>query len=506
MPSVSATGELPGRLRFGIWHFVLGVFFVVLATLNSAGYRYGASDQAFYIPAVLRRLDPALFPRDRPLIDAQGRLILIDEILAAVVHYTHVSLAHLFAVLYLVSLLVLFSAAIRVGARVFRTRAAALALAAALTLRHAIAKTGANTLEGYFHPRQLSFALGLLAVAGFLERRPRLAVALVVCAGVIHPTTAMWFAVWLGVATWLERPELRKMLAAGSAALAIAGVFALWRGPLAGHLARMDADWLAVIGDRDYLFPLAWPLNVWFTNLLAIPIVLYGWRARVRAQLTVAGETALVAGAMALAIIFFAWLPLSASHVAIAVQMQVTRVFWLIDCLGTVYLVWILAEGTATSQALQKRAAIAAMAIVAVSAARGLYSCVVQFPDRRIVSIDIQHADWRDAMAWARTTDPGSGWLADPHHAALYGSTVRAAGHRDVIIDQLKDPAIAMYDREVAMRLAERERSLAEFAWDTPAGARALASRYALDYLVIDRPLDLPLAHQSGSLFIYRIR
>ena len=32
--------------------------------MNSAGYRYAASDQAFYIPAVLRHLDPALFPRD----------------------------------------------------------------------------------------------------------------------------------------------------------------------------------------------------------------------------------------------------------------------------------------------------------------------------------------------------------------------------------------------------------------------------------------------------------
>ena len=42
--------------------------FLVLATLNSAGYRYGASDQAFYLPAMLERLDPALFPRDSDLI------------------------------------------------------------------------------------------------------------------------------------------------------------------------------------------------------------------------------------------------------------------------------------------------------------------------------------------------------------------------------------------------------------------------------------------------------
>jgi len=35
---------------------------------------------------------------------------------------------------------------------------------------------------------------------------------------------------------------------------------------------------------------------------------------------------------------------------------------------------------------------------------------------------------------------------------------------------------------------------------------RALARRYGLDYLVIDRQLPLPLAHQAGSLFIYKIR
>ena len=83
---------------------------------------------------------------------------------------------------------------------------------------------------------------------------------------------------------------------------------------------------------------------------------------------------------------------------------------------------------------------------------------------------------------------------------------MRAAGYRDVLLDQLKDPAIAMYDRAIAMRLADRERALADLAWDTPDGARALARRYGLDYLVIDRELELPLAHRSGSLFVYRLR
>ena len=41
----------------------------------------------------------------------------------------------------------------------------------ALTLRHAVSRSGTNTLEGYFHPRQLAFSLGALALVAFLSRR-----------------------------------------------------------------------------------------------------------------------------------------------------------------------------------------------------------------------------------------------------------------------------------------------------------------------------------------------
>jgi hypothetical protein len=167
-------------------------------------------------------------------------------------------------------------------------------------------------------------------------------------------------------------------------------------------------------------------------------------------------------------------------------------------------MIWWLGEGARA--AAGARAPAVAGIVIAISIARGAYSCFIEFPDRTLFAVDIQHADWRDAMAFARSTDPGSGWLADPLHAAKYGSSLRAAGHRDVLIEPLKDHAIAIYDRGIAMRVADREQALTVLPWDTPDGARGLARRYGLDYLVIDKPLDLPLAHQSGSLFIYKLR
>ena len=473
--------------------------------MNAAGYRYAASDQAFYLPAIVRHLDPALFPEGAALIDSQARLTVIDEIAAGTVRVTGISLQYLFLALYVGTLVLLAAGAMRIGARLYRTGWAVAALGAALTLRHAIAKTGANTLEGYFHPRQLAFALGLWAAAMLLERRDRLGAVLLAASAVIHPTTALWFAVWLTAAAFIGRPAWRRGMLGLMVVGAAAAVLLLWRGPLSGRLTIMDPAWLDAIGEKD-LYPLAWTADAWITNLITVPIVFWGWRARHRAGLTVSGESALALGAMALPLVFVCWLPFNAAHVALAVQLQASRVFWLLDVLATIYRGWVLAEGTAAAPQRPRRAAAVAILVLAIAIARGAYTMFVQFPDRRIFAVDVQHDDWRDAMTFARATEPQSRWLADPFHAARYGASLRATGHRDVLLEELKDRAIAMYDRNVAMQVAARLRAVQEVPWNTAAGARELSRRYGLDYLVIDRELPLPLAHRSGSLYVYRLR
>jgi hypothetical protein len=109
-------------------------------------------------------------------------------------------------------------------------------------------------------------------------------------------------------------------------------------------------------------------------------------------------------------------------------------------------------------------------------------------------------------MAWARTTPHDAGWLADPMHAIRYGTSVRVAGQRDVMVEAVKDAAIGMYARDVAMRTRERMAATGAFDDMTIDKARTLADRYALDYLVTEHGLDLPILFQSGALRVYRIR
>jgi protein gp37 len=83
---------------------------------------------------------------------------------------------------------------------------------------------------------------------------------------------------------------------------------------------------------------------------------------------------------------------------------------------------------------------------------------------------------------------------------------VRVAAGRDVYLEEMKDAAMAMYSRRVAMRVAERLGAMDDFDGLTPASARALADRFGLDVLVTERALDLPLAYRNARFSIYRLK
>lgn len=471
--------------------------FVVLAVLNSGGYRYGASDQAFYLPVVLEQLDPGLYVRDAAVIAAQERLTTYDEVIGAIVRMTGASVPLVFAVLHIVSLVLIAAGAWLVGKRIYRTEWACVALLAAMTLRHAIARSGTNTLEGYFHPRQLAFGIGIIAVALFLRKRDAAVAVLVAGAAALHPTAAMWFAIWLAAAMVIANASIRRWMLIAALPAAALAAWALMGGPLAGRLSVMDGEWRRLLGTKDYLFILRWPAHAWILNLGYLPLIGWIYVRRQRAGLVGERERALVLGSSALALAFAVFLILQAMHIVLSFQLQPARLFLMFDFLATVYAVWALAEGFA-------RARLAALLILAFSATRALYVSVQI--DRPVIQATIPDDDWGRAMTWARGTDRGSGWLADPMHAVLYGTSVRVAGQRDVFVEGVKDTALGIYDRAVAERTEQRMRELHDFQTLSAEKARRLGAEYALDYLVTEQAIDLPLEFQSGAIRIYRLR
>jgi hypothetical protein len=491
-----------------IWALAALVF-VVLATLNSAGYRFGAGDQAFYLPAIQRHLDPEAFPRDRLLIDDQDRLNVFPRVAAVLVSSAGVPQPVLFLGLYALALLLLGWAAWALASHLGLSPWAQAAVLAALTLKHRVGMTGANTLEGYGHPRMLAFALGLSAVVSVLRARPGAALVLVAAAFVVHPTTALWYGIWAGVALMAADRRLRPWLLAAGGACAIVAVWAIGWGPLSPQLVRMDEAWLGVLQGKDYVFATRWPANAWAVAALYVAVPAAAFAVRLRMGLVKPREGAMVLGLAALVAVFVLTLPLVASQVALAVQFQVSRVFWMLDLAATVYAVWALADaGRAPAGALhaRRRAAAVACVLVAVAAARGAWVMWVEHPGRPVMQATLPEDEWQDAMNWLRQQPLSIHVLADPSHAWRHATSVRVAAGRDVYLEEVKDTAMAMYSRRVAMRVAERIGAIGDFASLTPDSARALAGRFDLDVLVTERALDLPLAYRNARFSVYRLR
>lgn len=481
--------------------------FAVLATLNAGGYRYGASDQAFYIPAIRHQLDPSLFPRDWAMLGAQGRFFFVDEIGAALVGMTGLGLPVWFALAQIVTLVVLYTGAVLLGAPLLRSPWAVTAWVAALTLRHRIAKTGVNTLEAYFHPRMLVFGLGLTSLALFLRGRPWWALALAAASGGLHPTTGALFVGLLMVAMAVGEPALRRP----AAATAIAGAVAVGAAIAAGvfDVQSMDPAWLALLATKDYVFPTQWSLDTWLVNLLGPGLLVgIGWH-RHRRGLMDRRELGLVAGALTLVAGFLLSLPFIASGMALAIQLQTSRALWPVEVLATLYLVWALAGHGAGPPASPLRARALAALLVATSLGRGVYVGFVESPDRPLLSATLPDTDWTRALAWVRDTTPTDAFvLADPGHAwqAGYGTAVRIAAERDVYLEETKDVAMALYSRDVARTVTARISTAAlAVTADAPALA-ALAAREGLTHFVTTRDVALPLVHTSGRIRVYAFR
>jgi hypothetical protein len=475
--------------------------FCLVAILNCGGYRYGIGDQAFYIPAVTQHLDPNLFPRDRTILHAQDRFMLYDDVIAALVRGTGVSVPTVFFAGYLAGLALLFGAIVAIGRTIYQTWMGVAMLAALMTLRHRITQTGANSLESYFQPRMLAFALGAWAIAAYLRGRGVAALALVALGFAIHPTTAMWFAIWIGVALLVTERAWRAPLAGLAVAGAAVAMWAVSLGPLRGHLARMDPLWASAMAGKDYIFPSDWNASFWLVNLSYLIVAVAVYTLRRRRGVAVPREIGLLAGGAALVAVFLISWPLMLAGVALALQLQTSRVFWMLDLLAAIYLAWLFAD--ATRSPTLRRVALAVAIVAAIG--RGVFVWSVEHAGNPIARIGFPQDNWTDAMMWIARTPPSTHVLADPGHAWKYGTSVRVAGERDVYLEEVKDLALALYSRDVAVEALRRIGDARDFDAFTPDQLRALAGRYDLDYLVSDRDVELPVVYRNAQFRVYSL-
>ena len=481
-----------------------GLLFALAATANSGGYRYGVSDQAFYVPAIAMTLDSTLFPRDAEVLAPQVRMWPGRYLFATAARAFSLDLPVLFAVAYVLTLAILYGAGIQLGRALGLSWWATAALLAFFTLRHQIARTGANSLEGYMHPRMLAFACGLTGLAWLVRGRLLLAWTAVAVTALIHPTTAIWFGALVAVGTAVAPgPASIAARVTGATVAAIAAAVVMI-GVMRPDFGVMDAAWRQALQEKTYLFATEWPASAWLLNL-AYPLVIgLIYRRRRRTGLAAPAEAALVAGVFALVAAFLVSTALTAAGITAVVQLQVSRVFWLLDALAAAYFAWWLVDDLAAPRRYLQIAVVATLALL--SAGRGYYLLGNQ-TDRPIARVGLPPGGWSDAMMWLRNRPEPWLVMADPAHGWLYGSSVRVAAFKDTWLELSKDSAMGLYDRRAAIRAAERRAAIPE-PWVTDAAVDALDARYGLDVFVLDAaiPLNRPVLYRNPDFVIYDLR
>jgi len=303
--------------------------------------------------------------------------------------------------------------------------------------------------------------------------------------------------VLIGVALVFLDRRFRGLAIASMTATAAFLAWAATSGMLRDAFAVMDSTWLAAVAGKDSLFASDWPAWAWVANLSLLAIAWLAHSARRRHGTSTDEERAILWGATALVVLFLATFPLVLARIALPVQLQISRVFWIVD-----FVTLMCVIGLARSERAVRT--VAAL-LIGVACVRGVYVMAVEHPERPLFAMHLPATEWEEAARWLKSQPSDIHVLADPGHAWKYGTSIRVAAERDVFLEDVKDSAVAIYSRDVAVRFAERAPLVAGFDQMTAGRTHDLARRYDLDYLVTEADLPLPLAHRNSRFRVYRL-
>lgn len=464
------------------------VFLLVCGAVLLHGYHFGVEDHFVYLPAIRQALDPALYPHDSIYFQVQMRWMLFDELVAASVRASGLSLEWTAFLWHLLTIYLLLLGAWRVSGRVFRdvvARWVAVALLASLLILVA-AGTLLYLADTYLGPRTLASALLLHAMAEVLDRRPRAALWLVV-SFFIHPT----------------------MTLAGAWHL----LFLIWRPPLALPKAAMllwlpdNPAWREAVHLRRFIFPTRWPLVAQFAAV--VPLLLlrrFQWMARKLGNESlewVAGRLLFSGGLGIVLAVLLTTIP-GREYFATAEPMRVIHFVFLVTVL--------LGGGLLGERMLGKRPLRWLLLFVPL--------CVGVFVGQRMLYPASPHLewpwrepgnDWARAFAWVREHTPRDALFAlNPHYTELPGQDdrgFRGLAARSALGDYSKDRMAAALAPELAPLWRQHWKALENWQQFTLEDFRRLKTNFGVNWVVLEQPgiAGLECPYQNAAVRVCRI-
>ena len=251
------------------------LFLISVGAVLVHGYHPGIEDAEFYLPGIIRHLNPTLYPFNDEYFMSHARMTLFDELVAGSMRITHLPLDWAIFLWHYACVFLFLLGCWRIGRICFRSERAAwggVALVAAL-LTIPVAGTALYILDQYLNPRDLSSAAIVLLLAEAMKRRFVLAAIGMLLLAAVHPLMSV-FGIALVVLLYWEYRRTGSLSARQVPGAAIAMLLAPW--PFFGPVSPVYRDLLAK--NDSYFLVTRWEWSEWLG--IAVPLLLLGWLTR----------------------------------------------------------------------------------------------------------------------------------------------------------------------------------------------------------------------------------
>ena len=499
MPEIPRARQISPRRGDYALNNLLWLALITAFAFLVMGYHPGLEDDSFYLAAIKRNLNPALFPHDADFFRLQFQATIFDKLIAWSVRLAHLPLMWVVLLWQIVAIFVLLHGCWRIARRCFvRPEAhwAATALIATL-LTMPIGGIAINLADQYLHPRTLATAAILAAVVEVIDGSLWLGGVLLAVAFAIHAIMASFGISFCIFLFWTLNK--RDRVQASVAALLI---------PLGWLFEPASDAWRQAASTRGFYFLGRWAWYEWL-GVFAPLIVLFAFYRWLRSHEAVPAQPTVLVPFMTALLYYGAFQTLGGLLIMLPPSLERLRPFEPMRYLHLLYILFFLiAGGLVGSYVLDKR--IYRWALLFVPLGAGMFYAQRQmYPASPHLELPFVHAQdgWLEAFTWIRQNTPADDLFAiDPHYETLPGEDqhgFRALAERSVLADYEKDAGMAARVPRLAPRWLKEVTALNGWRHFEPADFDRLSQDFGVTWFVFSRADQQFSSNQVSHLWCF---
>ena len=452
------------------------------------GYHPGLEDDAFYLAAIKRNLNPALFPHDADFFRLQFQATIFDKLIAWSIRLTHLPIAWAALLWQLLAIFLLLFGCWRIARRCFsdaQAQWAAVALIAVL-LTLPVSGVAITLCDQYLHPRTLATVAILAAIAEVMDRRAWRAAILLAIAFLIHAIMAGFGISFCAFLFWSMRPgSERKQLHMPVAAVLF---------PLGWMFEPGSEAWRQAASTRSFYYISRWHWYEWL-GVFGPLLLLFAFRRFLRPR----GDSPLLALVSSL-LYYGAFQTVVGLAIMLPPGLERLRPFEPMRYLHLLYLLFFLIAGGLLGRYVLKRHVYRWILLFLPLGAGMFYAQRQMLPATEHLELPGARPQnsWVQAFGWVRENTPVDALFAlDPHYIEFPGEDYhgfRALAERSALADYVKDGGMAARVPRLAPRWLKEVNAQSGWQSFQAADFARLQAEFGVNWVILARP-----AHKPGE-------